>query len=176
MVVADQLRDALKAFGRDPEQPLMKADFQAFLQQDTAKQILRENNVDVLALVEGSEIIFEDLEHDTETGGGMGFAGLIDLILNTRGTNHATVRDVKEQLRVIKTLLAKTTTETLKNINDGLYELRVELHERDADRDEMMMALADDDSDLEGIDFADVDFDDEVASTSFTPPPEIKVG
>merc|ERR1712232_120507 len=144
MVVAGQLRDALKAAGRDPDASLAKEDFQAFLQEASAKQILRENNVDVLALIEGSEIIFEDLEQDTETMGGLSFAGLIDLILNTRGTNHATVRDVKEQLRVIKTMLAKTTSETLKNINDGLYELRVELHERDADRDQMMLVLADD--------------------------------
>merc|ERR1712151_737143 len=166
------------AFGRDPEQPLMKADFQALLQEASVKQILRENNVDVLALIEGSEIIFEDLEHDTETNGGLSFAGLIDLILNTRGTNHATVRDVKEQLRVIKTMLAKTSTETIKNINDGLYELRVELHERDADRDEMMLAAMDGDSDDEGIDFEDDDDegDDAGSGGHFTPPPQIQIG
>lgn len=135
---------------------------------------MRENHVDVLALIEGSEIIYEDLEQDPEANGGLSFAGLIDLILNTRGTNSATVRDVKEQLRTIKTMLAKTTMETLKSINDGLYELRVELSERDADRDNMMMALAEGDSDDEGVDYDYDDDDDDDTGGRFTPP-EIKL-
>jgi voltage-gated sodium channel len=146
-IVAGQLRTALQNWGRDSTEPLTKDDFQKFVAEPQVTELMREHGVDVVALLDTSEILYEDL---IETGDGsentLPFEGLVDLILNTRGANTATVKDVKEQLRVMKTQLRKLEESMLNTLGEEINQLRMDLIDRDQARDMQILALQDQES------------------------------
>lgn len=65
---------------------LSKAEFEELLVLPEAAQFMQEVGVDVVGLVEYSDFIFRDRE--------MSFSDFVELILQLRGTNQATVKDI----------------------------------------------------------------------------------
>merc|ERR1719210_264437 len=65
---------------------LSKDEFEALLVLPEAAQFIAEVGVDVVGLVEYSDFIFKDRE--------MSFSDFVELILQLRGTNQATVKDI----------------------------------------------------------------------------------
>lgn len=88
---------------------LLKADFQLMLVDIHIAQFLNRIGVDVMVLVEMSDMIFEDAVGEQE---GLSFESFIEIVLNARGANQVTVKDIKSQMRATKRMIKK--------MNDGL--------------------------------------------------------
>ncbi|CAK8987008.1 unnamed protein product [Durusdinium trenchii] len=79
--------------------------------------ILSSVKVDVVILGEMLEMIYEDLERQGEA---MTFEKMIELMLNGRGSNTATVRDIKELLRMIRSAIKLSGVETLNKVTEEM--------------------------------------------------------
>jgi len=87
-------------------------------------RLLRDIGVDVVALADTAEVIYEDF---SKHGMSMDFSNLMDTILNLRGKNTATVKDVKEQSRVIKSVVQQTLHSNGSKMMEEFQILRAEL-------------------------------------------------
>merc|ERR1712139_82976 len=131
-LVASQLRDAFAQLGKDTDVPLSKFEFQQLLNDPQIIKILSESQVDVVAFLEATEITFEDIE---KTGGdGMGFENFVELVLDMRGTNQVTIKDVKQQIKLIKRLMNESETKVVNMVGDEMNALRTELHAQHSER------------------------------------------
>jgi len=110
--VAAELRHMFSVMGRDSLAPITQFEFRSLLTQPQFTAIVQDVNVDVMMLFEMSEVIFEDPE---AMATGLSFEKFVEVILGMRGSNTATVRDVKEQYKAIKKLM-ETTTDQLRTI------------------------------------------------------------
>merc|ERR1712183_362738 len=80
---------------------ILKTEFRDLLLKPEINAILQDVKVDVIGLMETVDVIYEDLERDA-AGKGMSFEDFVELVLNMRGTNQATVKDAKELVRLMK--------------------------------------------------------------------------
>jgi len=82
------------------EIPDMSRDcFEDFLSSNGVISLLQDCGVDAVALLDSADMIFEE---KVKTGQpGVSFVDFVEIVLNMRGTNPATVKDVKEQMRVL---------------------------------------------------------------------------
>merc|ERR1712190_345836 len=103
--VASDLRDALEHLGTDTEKPFGKTEFQKLLTMPPVIGILQSIGVDVIVLLDMSDLVYDDID---KTGLGISFPDFVDIILNMRGTNQATVKDIRQQLRFVKALIRDT--------------------------------------------------------------------
>merc|ERR1719433_246856 len=124
-MVASRMRSALRAMGRDDATPLSKMDFQELLVQPDVTALCQEIGVNLLVLVDMSDVIYESIDKD---GKGMSFGDLVEVVLNMRGTNVATVKDVKEQLRAIKGLVHDAQSATLVKVAGGFEIVGRQVH------------------------------------------------
>lgn len=138
-ILATNLREAMKELDRHPDAPFTKFEFQKFLSEQQVMQVMYENGVDVVALVETSELVFEDFHRQGEE---FLFSNLIDTVLNMRGSNQATVKDVKDNLRFMKFLVREVEFTITKHFDDAFNQLRMELQMRDSERDARDRAAA----------------------------------
>merc|ERR1719456_1506660 len=113
------------ALGRDTSLPITKSDFQQLVMDPEISKVMDEAGSDPIALLETSEIIFEKFEKE---GGDFTFEAFIEVILNTRGANPATVKDVKDILRILGTKVDHSETEIMKSMTEQMHELRMEMH------------------------------------------------
>merc|ERR1712151_1357842 len=93
--------------------------------------VAQDCGVDLIALGDTADVIFEDLDKNGET---MTFETFVNVFLNMRGTNPATVKDVKEQMRTMKGIVKDSILSIEKEIKDDLNALRHELYEREKER------------------------------------------
>jgi len=128
----------------DVDLPLAKTQFQNLLLEPAVTAILAHENVDVMALVDMIDIIYQDIE--VEADGGLSFEKLIDLILNMRGSNPATVKDVKEQLLLIKNIVTESISHVLDEFTQDFGLVIQELKEL---KETQIRALEREDSDEE---------------------------
>mmetsp|Transcript_113770 Transcript_113770/g.332285 ORF Transcript_113770/g.332285 Transcript_113770/m.332285 type:complete len:857 (-) Transcript_113770:89-2659(-) len=136
-MVAGRLRTALQNLGRDEKTPLSKMDFQELLVQPEVANLCQDVGVNVVVLVDMSDVIFEALEKE---GKGMTFENLVEVVLGMRGTNPATVKDMKEMLRAVKGLVQDAHAGVLQKMNRGFDNLASQM------KDLRKMVDADDDS------------------------------
>merc|ERR1711959_597108 len=131
-VLATGLREVMKEMDRNPEAPFSKYEFLKFLNEPQVMGLFYENGVDVIALVETSEFVFEDMQRQQEE---FHFSNLIDMVMNLRGTNPATVRDVKDSLKFTKFLVRDVEFQVIRRFDDAFFQLRLELQNRDSERE-----------------------------------------
>mmetsp|Transcript_15758 Transcript_15758/g.26030 ORF Transcript_15758/g.26030 Transcript_15758/m.26030 type:complete len:181 (+) Transcript_15758:1-543(+) len=138
--VSSELRYILQCLGHDPDRTLSKGEFQRFIMEPGVARLFRTEGVDTNVLIDMAEIIFQDLEN---TGsGGLTFEMLVEIVLNMRGSNPATVKDVKEQLRLIKSVMRDSLNRMHTAIAHDLEQLKaeitsvVEAHARNDDHSE----------------------------------------
>merc|ERR1719330_1083471 len=79
---------------------ISRQEFEALLVLPEAAQFMQEVGVDVVGLVEYSDFIFKDSE--------MSFTDFVELILQLRGTNQATVKDVVDLRKQVMQGIEKT--------------------------------------------------------------------
>jgi hypothetical protein len=73
--------------------------FEEFLTSKGVISLLQDCGVDAVALLDSADMIFEEKEKNGKQG--LSFVDFVEIVLNMRGTNPATVKDVKEQVRVL---------------------------------------------------------------------------
>jgi len=81
-------------------------------------------NVDVVVLMDQMDMAYEDID---KAGGEMTFEKMVDLVLNGRGANQATVRDTKEILRILKQIIKSTTEDIQKKLESELQVINMNL-------------------------------------------------
>jgi hypothetical protein len=104
-VVASFLRHEWMDRFDDADTLLEKADFQSLLIEPQIAQFLQDVGVDVLVLVDLSDMIFDEIAKEKN---GISFEDFVDAVLNMRGANPVTVQDVKSQLRIVKRLVKES--------------------------------------------------------------------
>merc|ERR1712070_608003 len=85
--------------------------------------------VDVVVLVDMADIIYDHDHGGHSSVSGMTFEKFIDLILNMRGKNTATVQDLKQQQRLFKVMMTDTLSRMQAAVQEGGKGLQVELQE-----------------------------------------------
>jgi len=122
--VATSLRAIMHQLNYSTEVPLSQREFRQLLREEEVDRLLRDIGVDVVALADTAEVIYEDF---SKHGMSMDFSNLMDTILNLRGKNTATVKDVKEQSRVIKSVVQQTLHSNGSKMMEEFQILRAEL-------------------------------------------------
>jgi hypothetical protein len=131
-LVASQLRTAMSDMGHEADTSFTKYEFQKFVSEPDVMAILGRNDVDLVALLETSEIIFEDLDRQGEQ---FTFNTLINVAMDMRGSNGATVKDINETQRIVKSLVQESEQIVSRTITNAVEHLSKELKERDAERE-----------------------------------------
>lgn len=146
MTVATGLRERLEHLGRDPEAPITKYEFTNLLAMPEVALIAQDIGVDVIVLVDMVDVIYDDPKVEAH---GLDFPAFVDIILDMRGKNAATVKDVKGLVRVFKSMISGNMKDQLKHVKDefaiirnDLWELKTvirEVQDPDEDEDEIEM-------------------------------------
>ncbi|CAK9082082.1 L type [Durusdinium trenchii] len=98
--VASSLRQVMKKLGISTDGPVSKEAVNDLLNEADVVHFLYSMDVDVLSLVEMIDQVFEDvLERE---GRPLEFGDLVETIMNMRGSNPATVQDLKASIRALK--------------------------------------------------------------------------
>jgi hypothetical protein len=148
-MLASQLRGQFEALGRDVEAPITKYEFASLLAMPEITVIVQGVGVDAVILLEMADIIFDDPKRDAD--GGLTFQGFVECILNMRGSNPATVKDVKELVRVIKMIVHADTIEALKVLKSELAAIRADLFELKLDTREALGGDDDEEVEIENV-------------------------
>merc|ERR1711920_210102 len=125
-VVASELREALTYHRIDLTKPLTKTEFQNLLATSEVITILTNVGCDVMALVDSSDLIYDDID---KVGCGMSFENFVDTVLNMRGTNTAHVRDITQWFRVIKVLVHESTRVVSKKLAEEFGKMHHKVQE-----------------------------------------------
>jgi len=113
--VATSLRNCMAYLEKDTSLDLSHAEFRHLLVQPEIASIVQEAGVDVVCILEQSDLIFESL-HEEDSDGEMSFEKFIDTILNMRTANAATVKDIQSNIRVLSKTVKSTATESEDNL------------------------------------------------------------
>mmetsp|Transcript_52970 Transcript_52970/g.95021 ORF Transcript_52970/g.95021 Transcript_52970/m.95021 type:complete len:334 (+) Transcript_52970:1489-2490(+) len=113
--VAGELREKVLELGYPVDTPIDRKSFSALVVEEDFSRILQTVDVDGIVLLEMTEIIFEDLERNGEE---MNFEKMVSVVLDMRGSNPATVKDSKEQIRMLKTIIKQSFEEISRHISD----------------------------------------------------------
>eukprot|EP00929_Paragymnodinium_shiwhaense_P053792 TRINITY_DN2695_c0_g1_i1.p1 TRINITY_DN2695_c0_g1~~TRINITY_DN2695_c0_g1_i1.p1 ORF type:complete len:988 (-),score=302.05 TRINITY_DN2695_c0_g1_i1:112-2994(-) len=156
MIVSDlatQLRNIMYDSGFNPDLPLSKMEFHELLYAEDVVSIVKRVHVDPTVLVDMADVIFDDIDKD---GQGMRFEQFVELILNMRGQNPATVKDIKQQMLVMKGIIRDSTDGLLKKIREEISMVKLQIHDMIIERDE---------SDAEVENCSEPEFDERLTTT-----------
>eukprot|EP00930_Biecheleria_cincta_P046590 TRINITY_DN32148_c0_g1_i1.p1 TRINITY_DN32148_c0_g1~~TRINITY_DN32148_c0_g1_i1.p1 ORF type:complete len:851 (-),score=181.04 TRINITY_DN32148_c0_g1_i1:20-2572(-) len=123
--VATQLRETMEASNYDLERSLSQVEFSTLLTQTDVARIVTGVGVDIGVLLDMMDIIYEDLQKKGIVG--LSFESMVELILNLRGANTATVKDVKELLRVLKAIFKENFNLMQKKIHEEFNSIKSDL-------------------------------------------------
>lgn len=127
-------RGESNAFGKDRsasrivtgEIPDMSKDtFGEFLSSSQVISLLQDCGADALAILDSMDMIFEEKVKGGQKG--LRFVDFVEVVLNMRGTNPATVKDVKEQMRLLKSSNIDSHGKTSKLLSEMISKLRVDI-------------------------------------------------
>eukprot|EP00930_Biecheleria_cincta_P018311 TRINITY_DN14307_c0_g2_i1.p1 TRINITY_DN14307_c0_g2~~TRINITY_DN14307_c0_g2_i1.p1 ORF type:complete len:833 (+),score=182.31 TRINITY_DN14307_c0_g2_i1:224-2500(+) len=129
--LARDLRNKMELLGFNLELPIQQYELEKALVQPDLAMIIKENGVDVVVLMDMLDLIYEE----AEKVGGMTFENFIETVLDMRGANPATVKDVKEHLRIIKSMIKDTKASMMRDITEQINQLKADVK---AIRDEVV--------------------------------------
>jgi hypothetical protein len=106
--VKTQLQEMLATSGFDAnnDNKISKEEFDGLLQKPQAARALQEVGVDVIGLVDFTDFIFKD-------GAELSFGDFMDVVLQLRGTNTATVKDIVDLRKLVVGEFAKFAEDSL---------------------------------------------------------------
>jgi len=164
--VANQLRQHMVKSGKDIRGTFDRREFEDFIYDAGVVTVAQDCGVDLIALGDTADVIFEDLDKNGET---MSFEVFVNVFLNMRGTNPATVKDVKEQMRTMKGIITDRMQGIESVLKEELLTLRQELYEREKERlaqqRALLEAMEDNDSEEDEEDDS-LDLEDDVENLS----------
>eukprot|EP00930_Biecheleria_cincta_P001312 TRINITY_DN102444_c0_g1_i1.p1 TRINITY_DN102444_c0_g1~~TRINITY_DN102444_c0_g1_i1.p1 ORF type:complete len:833 (-),score=174.60 TRINITY_DN102444_c0_g1_i1:191-2611(-) len=127
---------------------LSQPEFEKLILDPDVSKVIGDIGVDFVVLLDMLDVIYEDAEKDGKKG--LTFADICDIILTMRGANQATVKDVKEQIRIMKSLIKGARQEIMNRmdaefatVNANLRTLMEEAVKRDDDEDDGTIPRAD---------------------------------
>lgn len=128
----------MEELGYNPGMGLPQYEFTKLLLEPEVARIVVSIGVDIVGMVDLLDVIYEDAKKNGSDS--LSFENMVDIILNVRGANPATVKDVREQLRVTKQMITFTKdalmnkiAEEFALINMEIKALRDEALQRDQD-------------------------------------------
>eukprot|EP00930_Biecheleria_cincta_P041678 TRINITY_DN2860_c0_g1_i1.p1 TRINITY_DN2860_c0_g1~~TRINITY_DN2860_c0_g1_i1.p1 ORF type:complete len:850 (-),score=163.91 TRINITY_DN2860_c0_g1_i1:418-2967(-) len=111
------LRESLEILGFNLELPIVQYELTQALTKPEVAKIIQDVGVDIVVLMDMLDLVYEEAEKK----GGLTFENLMNAILDMRGSNPASVKDIKEHLRVmtrsIKEASAKMTADFTEQLN-----------------------------------------------------------
>lgn len=146
--LAQEFREKMEQLSCNPDEPISQFEFQKLLLEPEIALVLAGEGVDVIALVDSLDMIYEDVSKSGKDG--LDFAAAMDLILNMRGNNPATVKDVKEQLRIVKSLVKTSQFTIVDKMNSEFTHMQSLLKEL---REEALQREIQGELDEEDVDF-----------------------
>mmetsp|Transcript_22700 Transcript_22700/g.41107 ORF Transcript_22700/g.41107 Transcript_22700/m.41107 type:complete len:880 (-) Transcript_22700:42-2681(-) len=130
--IASQMREELQKLGYKEDADITLHDFQNIFVEAGVVKIVQEVGVDVVVLADMLDLTFEQFAKGSPS---IRFPDLIDAVLGMRGTNHATVKDCKEQIRVTKTIIKDCFEEVLKEIRAELSKVQGDFRNNEVSSD-----------------------------------------
>jgi voltage-gated sodium channel len=107
----------------DTKECITKAQFQSLLMDPIIARFIAENGVDVIVLVDMFDFVYDDaVKGSGEANDGMSFQSFVDIVLNMRGSNVATVKDVEAQVRQIRTMMHKSLKENYDKVQEAMTQ------------------------------------------------------
>jgi len=104
---------------------MSKDTFELFLSSPAVVSLLRDCGVDAIGILDSVDMIYDEKVADGDLG--LSFVDFVDIVLNMRGTNPATVKDVKEQMRLLKSAFTENGRANSKLFMDGLQKFRMDI-------------------------------------------------
>jgi hypothetical protein len=104
--VSEQMFSMLKEIDINDDEMLTKDEFQELVVRPDAARMMSSVGVDVLGLAEFCDFLFKDTDR-------ISFGAFLDLVLQLRGTNQATVRDIIDMRKFIRQELTDLLQATL---------------------------------------------------------------
>eukprot|EP00747_Dinoflagellata_sp_TGD_P125247 gnl/TRDRNA2_/TRDRNA2_174129_c1_seq20.p1 gnl/TRDRNA2_/TRDRNA2_174129_c1~~gnl/TRDRNA2_/TRDRNA2_174129_c1_seq20.p1 ORF type:complete len:914 (+),score=183.45 gnl/TRDRNA2_/TRDRNA2_174129_c1_seq20:187-2742(+) len=121
------LREAFSNLRIDVNHPISKESYQELLMSPKIFGIVQAVGVDVINLIDMADMVYEDVDPEQ---GGLSFVDFVRLVLSMRGTNPVTVKDVKEQLRVIKNVVKDSVNDVSEQLGEEMAQIRAEMQEQ----------------------------------------------
>eukprot|EP00931_Biecheleriopsis_adriatica_P028665 TRINITY_DN17092_c0_g2_i1.p1 TRINITY_DN17092_c0_g2~~TRINITY_DN17092_c0_g2_i1.p1 ORF type:complete len:818 (-),score=141.55 TRINITY_DN17092_c0_g2_i1:228-2648(-) len=133
--LAAEVRNKLHDIGYSDDDSFTKPQLYTLLTSSDMSRLLKEESIDIDSVVDMLDIIYEDLEKFESD---MTFEKVIDLLLNSRGSNNASVKNAQDALRIMKQAI-KTSSEDMfarihdefKIIHSGLDVIKDEVYAKD---------------------------------------------
>ncbi|CAE7850970.1 HTB1 [Symbiodinium microadriaticum] len=123
--VADSMRAEMDKLGYQHGMRISKYEFEQLLVEPQIAQVVDAVGVDVVILCDMLEIIYEDAQRKGQMG--MQFEEMVELVLSMRGSNPATVKDVKEVVRINKILLYDLERKLTERLRSEVEDLKAEI-------------------------------------------------
>lgn len=124
--MASTLRQTMINLEYDVEGSLSHERFANLLSEPDFVHVLSSVHVDVVALVEMLSVIYEDMDLKSED---MTFEKVVDLVLNLRGRNSATVSNTTETVRVLKAIMQQHMVTLCDQLRDEFSNLQEDIDE-----------------------------------------------
>eukprot|EP00929_Paragymnodinium_shiwhaense_P006912 TRINITY_DN110867_c0_g1_i1.p1 TRINITY_DN110867_c0_g1~~TRINITY_DN110867_c0_g1_i1.p1 ORF type:complete len:907 (-),score=245.82 TRINITY_DN110867_c0_g1_i1:104-2824(-) len=118
-----QLRDAIALAGRDPEAAMSRMEFQNIIVTHDIASILEAMGVNLAALVDSLDVMFSD------EASSINFEEFVEALLNARGHNPCTVRDVTHLHRVIESVIQESSQFVVERLRSELNRIKLEIME-----------------------------------------------
>lgn len=131
--LAGLLRNELEVLGYKADSPISQYEFQNLMLEPSIVKIVAGAGVDVIVLADMMDLIMEDI---LKQGGSIDFPGLIELVLSMRGSNPATVKDFKEQIKMFKVIMHEAMDEGVKKIKKEISNMKADNQDIDSDDDD----------------------------------------
>eukprot|EP00931_Biecheleriopsis_adriatica_P034090 TRINITY_DN19727_c0_g1_i2.p1 TRINITY_DN19727_c0_g1~~TRINITY_DN19727_c0_g1_i2.p1 ORF type:complete len:903 (-),score=185.46 TRINITY_DN19727_c0_g1_i2:68-2731(-) len=123
--IVGRLREELKVMGLQDDMSITQLEFHSLIMEPRIVKVMTEAGVDVVVLADMLEMVFEDIFNRGKQS--MTFVDLVNIVLNMRGANPATVKDCKEQVRVTKAIIKAGMTELTEEMNEQFRQLRQDM-------------------------------------------------
>lgn len=124
-LIASNLRTELQRLGFKDDAEITQSQFQNLMLDAGTLKVIQSVGVDVVVLADMLDLVFEQFSKGTHV---LRFPDLVEMVLSMRGTNPATVKDCKEQIRVTKALLKDAMDSMLVDLRHELGKIQGEGH------------------------------------------------
>lgn len=123
--VNGKLRQVVDMLDTDGDKQISKKEFVEILENIDAARALQEVGVDVVGLIDFAEFIFQDdnMEDGEEHERELSFGNFMNVVLQLRGSNNATVKDIVDLRKFMRRALLQTNAQ-LVNIQRHLTGVR----------------------------------------------------
>jgi len=118
--VRDQIKTLMTKGDFDEDRAISQEEFMELLQNKAAANILQDVGVDVVGLVDVADTIFEADPEQADEEKNLSFAEFMNLVLDMRGSNTATLKDIMELRKHINSRFVSLECKILESLNGSL--------------------------------------------------------